>query len=385
MERTQKKSLLGWLDKICRCSMNTDVEQDVHRQEIIITILMLTGSVVITGLSLWDMIEGAGPHWGNEVTLAVGLLATMSYIVMLITSRLSLFVTLVLMVFLHFFWLITSGVELAGMFWCLVMLPLFFYLLGHKQGGALVIVVFILSAIVLLQPSLLALPTSYSTHISYRFLLAYLVLFWVSFLVERVRFQIRYQLEEARDNLNVQARTDELTGLANRRGFKQYLGSAEKRNKKETGLFSVIVGDLDHFKLINDAYSHDVGDCVLREVAKTLKASARAEDLIVRWGGEEFLLLLADTDLVGAHVLAEKMRQKIASTRIVTEEGKLAVTMSFGVDTQPAGGDLYSTLGAADKAMYEAKRRGRNCVVTAEENDNTGCAQTELNYQAEAE
>ena len=385
MEGTQKKSSQGWLDKICRFSLDANVEQDAHRQKVIITILMLTGSIVITGLSLWDMFEGAGPYWGNLITLAVGLLAITSYIVMLITSKISLSMTLILMVFLHFFWLITSGVELTGLFWCLVMLPLFFYLLGHKQGGVLVIVVFIVSAIVLLQPGFLSLPTNYSHHTSYRFLLAYLVLFWVSFLVERVRFQMRYSLEEARANLNVQARTDELTGLANRRGFKQYLGNAEKRGEKGTGSFSVIVGDLDHFKLINDAYSHDVGDCVLREIARILKTSVRAEDLIVRWGGEEFLLLLVDTDLVGAHVLAEKVRQKIASTRIVTEEGKLAVTMSFGVDTQPAGGDLYTTLGAADKAMYEAKRRGRNCVVTAEKNNNIDCTQTELNYQAAVE
>lgn len=382
MERTQKKPPLGWLNKISCCSLYTGTEQEAHRQGIIIAILMLTGSVVITGLSLWDMVRGSGAHWGNQITLVVGLLATASYIVMLITAKTSLCVTLVLMVFLHFFWLITSQVELTGMFWCLVILPLFFYLLGHKSGGILAVLLFVFSAIVLLQPKLLALPTNHSTDTSYRFLLAYLVLCWISFLVESVRFQTRQHLEEVRDSLRLQARTDELTGLANRRGFRQYLGEPEQRSDKSKGSFAVIIGDLDHFKQINDQYGHEVGDFVLKEIAKILKSLVREEDLIVRWGGEEFLLLLVATDLKGAQILAEKIRQKISSTHISTEAGKIAVSMSIGVDAQSVGGNLFATLGSADQAMYEAKRRGRNCVVTAEENDNHEFNQAELELPA---
>lgn len=382
MERTQNKSFLSWLSKICSSPLGACTEQDAHRQEIIIAIFMLTGSVVITGLSLWDIVKGSGENWGNQITLVVGLLATASYIVMLITAKTSLSVTLVLMVFLHFFWLITSEIEITGMLWCLVMLPLFFYLLGHKLGGILVVLLFIFSTIVLLHPKLLALPTSYSADTSYRFLLAYLVLCWISFLVESVRFQTRQHLEEVRDSLRLQARTDELTGLANRRGFRQYLGETEQRRDKSKDSFAVIIGDLDHFKQINDQYGHEVGDSVLREIAKTLKSLVREEDLIVRWGGEEFLLLLVGTDLDGARVLGEKIRQKIASTLFSTEAGEIAVSMSIGVDAQSVGGDLYATLGSADRAMYEAKHRGRNCLVTAEENDKPDFSQVELELPA---
>lgn len=380
MERTQKRFSMGWLNKILPLSLDAGAEQEAHRQEIIIAILMLTGSVVITGLSLWDMLAGTGVHWGNKVTLTVGLLATATYIVMLITSKTSLCLTLVLMSFLHFFWLTTSDVELTGMFWCLVMLPLFFYLLGHKRGGMFVVVLFLSSVVVLLRPDWLGIPTSYSAYASYRFLLAYLVLFWISFLVEHVRFQTRQRLEEVRDHLNMQARTDELTGLANRRAFKQYVGEFEQRRAGGKGAFAVVIGDLDHFKQINDQYGHDVGDYVLREIAKLLNAFVRSEDIVVRWGGEEFLLLLADTDMAGAQALAEKIRQKVASTHFATDAGQLAVSMSLGVDAKSVGVDLYATLGAADSAMYEAKRRGRNCVVTAEQNDSPDYSQTELQY-----
>ena len=270
---TQKKDSQSWLKKFCCCSLPAATERDAHRQEIIIAILMLTGSVIVTGLSLWDIIDGDGVHRGNVITLVVGLLATASYIAMLMTYKTCLCVTIVFMAFLHFFWLITSEIELTGMFWCLVMLPLFFYMLGHKSGKIVVTVLFLSSVIILLQPKWLTLPVRDSTDTSYRFLLAYLVLCLVSFLVEYVRFQTRQYLEEVRDSLKLQARTDELTGLANRRGFRQFLGEAEKRSDNSKGSFAVIIGDLDHFKQINDQYGHEVGDFVLKDIAKILKLS----------------------------------------------------------------------------------------------------------------
>ena len=377
MERTQKIFTLEWLNKLCHLPLDAGAEQEAHRQDIIITILMLTGSVVITGLSLWDILYASGPHWGNITTLSIGLLAAISYNIALLTSKTSLITTLLMMVFLHFFWLITCDVELTGLLWCIVLLPLFFFLLGYKRGGALVLSLFFASALILLRPEWFALDTSYSPGVSYRFLLAYLVLFWVSLLVEYIRFQTRVRLREAKDYLNIQAKTDELTGLSNRRGFKQYLGEVEQRTEMKDS-FAVIVGDLDHFKQINDQYGHEVGDFVLREIAKTLKSLVRSEDLIVRWGGEEFLLLLVNTDLNGAQILAEKIRQTISSTHYSTDQGKLAVSMSLGVDAQKVGGDLYATLGAADRAMYEAKRRGRNCVVVSDSDTTENLGQEEL-------
>lgn len=377
MERTQSKFTLEWLNKLCHLPLDAGAEQEAHRQEIMITILMLTGSVVITGLSLWDILYASGPYWGNITTLSVGLLAAISYNIALLTSKTSLSTTLLMMIFLHFFWLITCDVELTGMLWCIVLLPLFFFLLGHRRGGALVLALFFSSALLLFRPEWFALDTNYSSSASYRFLLAYLVLFWVSFLVEYIRFQTRARLRETKDHLNLQARTDELTGLSNRRGFKQYLGEVEQRSKMSDS-FAVIVGDLDHFKQINDQYGHEVGDFVLRETAKTLKSLVRSEDLIVRWGGEEFLLLLVDTDLNGAQILAEKIRQKISSTHFSTDQGKLAVSMSLGVDAQKVGGDLYATLGSADRAMYEAKRQGRNCVVVSDSGIAENLGQEEL-------
>lgn len=102
-----------------------------------ITILMLTGSVVITGFSLWDILYASGPHLGNITTLSIGLLAAISYNIALLTSKTGLVTTLLMMVFLHFFWLITCDVELTGLLWCIVLLPLFFSFWGISVEGHL--------------------------------------------------------------------------------------------------------------------------------------------------------------------------------------------------------------------------------------------------------
>ena len=353
------------LQKISHIPLDAGAEDAARRQDVMIAILMLTGSVAITSLSIWDLLVGAGLFWVNLVTLTVGVLASIVYIKLLKCGKTNIALTLVAMVFLHFFWLIAGDVEWAGMLWCLVMMPLFFQLLGYKSGAKLVCSIALISTVVLLWPESEFLISQYTADMRYRFLLAYLVLAWISFMVEYVRVQTRERLQEMRARLDFQARTDELTGLANRRGFKEFVGASEQRGKQGKGLFAVIIGDLDDFKEINDIYGHDVGDSVLQEIGSILKGLVRAEDLVVRWGGEEFLILLQDTGLNGAKVLADKIRRQIASTDIVVQDKRVSVTMSLGVDAQQQNGNLYTTLGSADKAMYEAKHRGKNCVVVA--------------------
>ena len=337
--------------------------EDDHRQNVIIAILMFTGSVVISVLSLWDLYSGMGPAWVNVTTLLTGLFGGLTYFLLVRQGRNSLPLILGLMIFLHFFWLITGDVEWAGMFWCLVMVPLFFHLLGHSGGGKLVFVLLFPSLWLLFLPTPGALMPPYTPEISMRFVVAYVVLAWISYLVEFVRYQTRVRLKQARDRLDVQSRTDELTGLANRRGFKEYLGQQEKRGDQGRGWYAVIVGDLDDFKAINDRYGHEVGDAVLRQVGATLKGIVRDVDLVARWGGEEFLLLLVDTDRDGALVLAEKILAKIDHSTIRVADLEISVTMSLGVDAQQPGRSLSAALRNADRAMYLAKERGKNQVV----------------------
>ena len=128
--------------------------------------------------------------------------------------------------------------------------------------------------------------------------------------------------------------------------------------------FCVIVVDVDHFKRVNDTFGHHAGDIALRGVADQFKLALRAEDCCGRWGGEEFLICLPHTDLNGAAVVAEKLRQAV-ETAPVNHEGKsIHVTISLGVARYGSGQDLDSIVRDADRALYAAKDNGRNRVET---------------------
>jgi len=159
------------------------------------------------------------------------------------------------------------------------------------------------------------------------------------------------------------ARTDTLTGLANRRAFDEVAEQEIQRAQRYSTPLALIMTDLDHFKRINDCYGHRVGDHVLRHFADVLKASVRTIDLVGRWGGEEFALLLPGTDLAEAAQAAERMRVTVAAALPRIEGNDCAYTASFGVAAfNAATPTLTALLGRADAALYRAKEQGRNRV-----------------------
>lgn len=176
------------------------------------------------------------------------------------------------------------------------------------------------------------------------------------------RVNTHITLKQQRDKLMSMATHDQLTGLYNR----HYLfHSAEKkisRSIRHKIPMSVAMMDIDHFKRINDQHGHPTGDAVLRSVAKLLEEQSRKEDIVVRFGGEEFLILFDHADLQGAQLKAEQLRELIEALK---PEG-LLVTMSFGlVALKPEGDTIDSMIKRADAALYSAKESGRNRVVTA--------------------
>ncbi|MBW2720167.1 MAG: diguanylate cyclase, partial [Deltaproteobacteria bacterium] len=161
------------------------------------------------------------------------------------------------------------------------------------------------------------------------------------------------------------ATTDGLTGCLNKRALldhmEQKLMAAQRFGRK----LSLIVTDLDHFKAVNDTYGHAAGDRVLKELGEVLRRVKRETDIVARFGGEEFCVLCEETDLRGAQLLAERVREELEKTEVLTELGPLKVTASLGVATFPdhasTAADLFVQ---GDKALYEAKHRGRNQVCT---------------------
>lgn len=161
------------------------------------------------------------------------------------------------------------------------------------------------------------------------------------------------------------ATSDALTGLPNRRWFDEQAARLLAQSQRHQMALSALMIDLDHFKAINDRYGHPTGDAVLVAVAWLIRGQKRQEDLICRYGGEEFLLLLPLTDADGAAQLAERIRAAVAAEPVQHGEHRVPVTVSAGVGDWVVGERLGELIARVDAALYEAKRSGRDRVVCA--------------------
>ena len=159
------------------------------------------------------------------------------------------------------------------------------------------------------------------------------------------------------------ATTDGLTGLTNRRAFDLLFRQEVRRGRRGDRPLSLVLFDIDHFKQINDRYGHLSGDEVIKAVAGMLSARCRASDIACRWGGEELLLLLQDCGLEKAALIADGIRQEIARMAVTTDGGPVSVTISAGVAEMSQAETEDGVLARADRALYSAKRAGRNRVV----------------------
>ena len=166
-------------------------------------------------------------------------------------------------------------------------------------------------------------------------------------------------------HLEKHAVTDSLTGMINHEHVISELQKAVSTAQLEQFSLCVVMADIDHFKSVNDNYGHLAGDGVLKEVAKRIKNSLRGFDIVGRYGGEEFLLILHRAELATARMVAERIRSRIAATPFDLPEALLDVTISMGVAMAKPDESVNSLIERADKALYNAKENGRNQVVLA--------------------
>ena len=190
-------------------------------------------------------------------------------------------------------------------------------------------------------------------------------------LLARVRTQIRKKryMERLRDNVQMSiemAITDALTGLYNRRYMEMHVRSLVEQASSRGKPLTVLVLDIDYFKSINDTYGHDAGDEVLREFALRIRKSIRGIDLACRYGGEEFVVIMPETDVGAATSVAERLRRRIASAPFPFQQGARAVevTTSVGIAALAGSDDAASVIKRADQALFRAKRDGRNRVAS---------------------
>lgn len=174
-----------------------------------------------------------------------------------------------------------------------------------------------------------------------------------------------YLIDEAQRSLRNLARTDPLTKLSNRRAITEAIEQEQRRLRRRERPLSFIIGDLDHFKAINDTHGHDVGDQVLIAVSQAMAAVVRDVDHLGRWGGEEFLVVLPDADQASAFQIAERLRQRVAALAVPAGAATLKVSMTFGVSELTGRESAEQAIVRADAALYDGKHGGRNRVLMA--------------------
>ncbi|WP_052761098.1 GGDEF domain-containing protein [Sedimenticola thiotaurini] len=264
---------------------------------------------------------------------------------------------------LVFCYLIASGgVQNSGPLWCHSLFLVIMLLQGFKKGLIAFFILLVISTVLLFYPDLPFVTAEYSYSFKVRFIASFLSLGVMASIYEYLRSKSQSDYETISRELDQASRTDALTGLANRRAMQQCLEVEQSLYLRHGHPYSLIMMDLDYFKRINDKYGHGKGDEVLITVSRLLLKEVRQQDVVCRWGGEEFMILLPQTDQAQSLLVAEKLRQVIDQLALDALGIVDPVTASFGTECILNVRNTAELIAEADRKLYEAKRHGRNQV-----------------------
>ena len=362
--------------RIARWLLSADPQIRNHTAMSALALLLMGGCV---GVLLWLAWHGHAPLPGVALWGAVslgGLLAATVAIRLGWTRRLSdPSLTLAQML-----WALTSAaaaylvaVDGRDMLPCMVAMVLLFGSLGLHMRQIVGVTLYALTsttAAMLLTPPLLGQPIS-AMDAAHAMMLAVVLLacMAVSLRLHTLRSRLQQQrmaLSQALEEHRTLASRDALTGLLNRRSMMELLELEQRRCVRGQRRMALAVLDIDHFKRINDTYGHAVGDRALQAFAYTVRHTVRGGDVLARWGGEEFVLLLGDVDAYAAHSLLQRIGQAVSQAVVADAPEGLRMTVSTGLTIHRPGESIDATLERADQALYRAKHQGRNCVVLAD-------------------
>ena len=284
----------------------------------------------------------------------------------LVTGRMQLLVTMTCIGYLPFcaFLQITGGQNNSGILWHYVYPIMVYYIAGLRAGSVYATLLIVMEAGLMFldhHPFFLA---KYSFEFKSRFLATMVVMSIMGAMLEHSRRSAQYKLLELAERLEKASETDDLTGLPNRRALRKRLENEVVRIDRHGGDFALILCDIDHFKFINDSYGHLVGDETLRHLSRIFLEMVRKYDLVARWGGEEFLIVLPEAGLEQGLLVAERIRTAVAAQPLHSQSGEtISLTISCGVCSWREFANLDELFWVADHRLYKAKAEGRNRVV----------------------
>lgn len=279
----------------------------------------------------------------------------------LISTRLIFISLLILMVYLVY----TGGVSNTGPLWIYIVPPVAFFFTGLRRGLKSLAAFTIIIGVMLFYPNEFLLGTTYTFEFKTRLIYSFLTVTLLFGFYEYSRQQSYNYIQELSQKHKQLAMHDPLTTLLNRRGMRTHLEHEYSRLKRSEQPLSVLLCDIDHFKQVNDKYFHDGGDFVLESLSAFFVQQIRQQDIVARWGGEEFLFLLPNTNSNDAFKLAEKIRKQVEHETIHYKNNSINVTLSIGVNQVNPEVSVDQAINDADHLLYLAKNRGRNQTVSS--------------------
>ncbi|WIO73889.1 GGDEF domain-containing protein [Porticoccaceae bacterium LTM1] len=253
-------------------------------------------------------------------------------------------------------------VEQVGMLASLCMMVGFSSVLNFQRASWMAIATFAALVVVYLGWQELA-EASYSNSMWLMYLGTYISVGVYLCTLEFCRRRGREKLVAVSRQFNRVAATDQLTKLPNRREMERLIGSSLNRYHLAGEAFSIVIADIDNYQHFNDRHGHQMGDKLLKMVGDTLHQMLRSNDIVARWGGDEFLILLKGQQLEAAQQVAERLRQAIGRMRLKVDDKEVSVTMSFGVSCMQGHETGDELITSADRGLYQAKHMGRDMVV----------------------
>jgi len=257
----------------------------------------------------------------------------------------------------------TGGKENTALYWVMFYPVVAFSTLGYRIGLFAVSVLLIATCFLLLGPDIG--QVEYPETVQARFIASFTLVFLFSLISEFFRHKSHVAIAKMTLLQKQDAHTDQLTGLANRRFVTNHFLPLAKSRPEQYLPMGVLLVDLDYFKNINDTHGHGVGDQVLIEFSKVLENQLRASDIKVRYGGEEFMIILPQLGLIAAHKVAEKLCKHVQCHPVIFTEQTINITCSIGVAQLNTIQEFNEAVKIADDHLYEAKDTGRNRVISS--------------------
>jgi diguanylate cyclase (GGDEF)-like protein len=265
--------------------------------------------------------------------------------------------------FVGFFFLLVGASDPTSLMWCLTIVPVLVGAFGHRQSLTMLIALFTASTWILCGGTMPFPVPEYSDILVVRFLSSYAIIAAFAIAMDNSRFDSLSKYQDLSSRVDEITHQDVLTQLPNRHSMEGHLALKYQQYRLVNEPFSILLADLDNFKFINDRYGHDVGDEILYAIGQMLQEPLRDEDIVARWGGNEFMVLLPTANSEAAVNIAERLRTKATEIEMQAQGDRLRISLGVGVasiDKCTGVDDLMST---AENGLYQAKHMGRDMVV----------------------